>query len=42
MVGDRLLTDVLFGNLNGMLTIFTRVPISEQNDNFAAKHVRTL
>ncbi|ORX94375.1 HAD-superfamily phosphatase [Basidiobolus meristosporus CBS 931.73] len=32
-VGDRLLTDVLFGNLNGMYTIFTKQIVTEQGDN---------
>ncbi|KAK9681385.1 hypothetical protein K7432_015647 [Basidiobolus ranarum] len=32
-VGDRLLTDVLFGNLNGMFTIFTKQIVTEKGDN---------
>lgn len=38
MVGDRLFTDVLFGNLNGNITVLTRQIISEKGDNpIAAK-----
>ncbi|CAI2167443.1 20398_t:CDS:10 [Funneliformis geosporum] len=40
VIGDRMFTDVLFGNLNGMFTIFTRNIISEQRDNFMAAMVR--
>jgi phosphatidylglycerophosphatase GEP4 len=40
MVGDRLWTDVLFGNMNEMLTILTR-PLTEDGDNLMAKQVRT-
>jgi len=32
MVGDRLLTDVVFGNLYGMLTVHT-LPLCKGNDN---------
>lgn len=39
MVGDRLFTDVLFGNLNGTLTVFTRQIISEKGDNPIAARV---
>ncbi len=45
MVGDRLLTDVVFGNLHGMLTVHT-LPLCEgeenKNDNTVAKVIRTL
>ena len=44
MIGDRLLTDVVFGNLYGMLTIHT-LPLCEgkdnKNDNTIAKVLRT-
>ncbi|KNC84350.1 HAD superfamily (subfamily IIIA) phosphatase [Sphaeroforma arctica JP610] len=40
-VGDRLLTDVVFGNLGGMLTIHTQ-PFSLKRDNRVAKSVRTM
>ncbi|CAO3684725.1 unnamed protein product [Umbelopsis vinacea] len=40
MVGDRLFTDVLFGNLNGTLTVFTRQIISEKGDNPIAARIR--
>ncbi|CAG8448219.1 2960_t:CDS:2 [Acaulospora colombiana] len=33
VIGDRLLTDILFGNMNGMFTIFTKKVVSEKNDN---------
>ncbi|KAL7331721.1 hypothetical protein PS15p_203873 [Mucor circinelloides] len=35
-VGDRILTDILFGNRNGNLTIWTRQVITEEGDNKAA------
>ncbi|KAG7345770.1 HAD phosphatase family IIIA protein [Nitzschia inconspicua] len=45
MVGDRLLTDVVFGNLYGMLTIHT-LPLcrgdDNQADNIPAKLIRTV
>ncbi|CAG8598762.1 9648_t:CDS:10 [Funneliformis caledonium] len=40
VIGDRMFTDVLFGNLNGMFTIFTKSIISEKRDNFMAAMVR--
>ncbi|KAJ2957669.1 hypothetical protein NQZ79_g6659 [Umbelopsis isabellina] len=40
MVGDRLLTDVLFGNLNGTVTILTRRIISDKGDNQIAAMIR--
>jgi phosphatidylglycerophosphatase GEP4 len=39
-VGDRILTDVLFGNRNGNLTIWTRKVITEEGDNKAALVVK--
>ncbi|KAI8138350.1 mitochondrial PGP phosphatase-domain-containing protein [Fennellomyces sp. T-0311] len=36
MVGDRILTDVIFGNLNGNVTIWTRQIVTEEGDNKAA------
>lgn len=36
VVGDRVLTDVLFGNLNGNLTIWTKNIVTEKGDNKAA------
>eukprot|EP00040_Diaphanoeca_grandis_P007488 m.41110 g.41110 ORF g.41110 m.41110 type:complete len:210 (-) comp18707_c1_seq1:49-678(-) len=41
MIGDRYLTDMVFGNQNGMVTIYT-APISTQQDNLAVKTVRTI
>lgn len=35
-VGDRILTDVVFGNLNGNFTIWTRKIVTETGDNKAA------
>lgn len=40
-VGDRLLTDVVFGNLNGMLTVHTR-PLTLEGDNRPATVFRFL
>lgn len=44
MVGDRLLTDIVFGNLHGMLTVHT-LPLctgkENTNDNTIAKIVRS-
>ncbi|KAJ1917140.1 hypothetical protein IWQ60_007876 [Tieghemiomyces parasiticus] len=39
-VGDRLMTDVLFGNLNGWLTIWTRQIVSAEGDNPTAARLR--
>lgn len=39
MVGDRLFTDILFGNLNGTITILTRRIISDKGDNQIAAMV---
>ncbi|PVV03543.1 hypothetical protein BB560_001973 [Smittium megazygosporum] len=41
-IGDRLLTDVVFGNKNGFYTIYLTQPICTKNDNTAAKIVRKL
>ncbi|KAI8378449.1 mitochondrial PGP phosphatase-domain-containing protein [Blakeslea trispora] len=41
-VGDRILTDVLFGNLNGNLTIWTRQVVTEQGDNKPAMMLRRM
>jgi hypothetical protein len=38
VVGDRYLTDVVFGNLNGSLTIYT-APVSTNGENFAVRLV---
>ncbi|KAI8579769.1 hypothetical protein K450DRAFT_265711 [Umbelopsis ramanniana AG] len=40
MVGDRLFTDILFGNLNGTVTVLTRKIISEKGDNAIAARIR--
>ncbi|KAG9294336.1 hypothetical protein G9A89_001841 [Geosiphon pyriformis] len=40
IIGDRLFTDVLYGNLNGMLTIFVTQIITEKKDNFMANKIR--
>ncbi|KAI9264994.1 mitochondrial PGP phosphatase-domain-containing protein [Phascolomyces articulosus] len=40
MVGDRILTDILFGNLNGNLTIWTSQIVTEKGDNKAALFFR--
>ncbi|KAF2074746.1 hypothetical protein CYY_003934 [Polysphondylium violaceum] len=39
MVGDRFLTDILFGNLYGMFTIYIN-PITSIGDNFFVKLIR--
>ncbi|KAG5459569.1 MAG: hypothetical protein BJ554DRAFT_17 [Olpidium bornovanus] len=39
-IGDRIFTDVAFGNANGMVTIWTRQAITEEGDNFVAKMLR--
>ncbi len=39
IIGDRLLTDVVMGNLHGMLTIHTQ-PLTVQNDNRMARVAR--
>ncbi|KAI9493583.1 HAD superfamily phosphatase [Zychaea mexicana] len=36
VVGDRILTDIIFGNLNGNLTIWTSQIVTEKGDNKAA------
>ena len=45
MVGDRLLTDVVFGNLHGMLTVHT-LPLcsgaDNRQDNAVARVIRTM
>jgi len=45
MVGDRLLTDVVFGNLHGMLTVHI-LPLctgkENKNDNTIAKVIRSV
>ncbi|KAF9933845.1 hypothetical protein FBU30_004241 [Linnemannia zychae] len=41
-VGDRALTDVVFGNNYGMLTILTRDVVTEQGDNPMALRIRRL
>lgn len=38
MVGDRILTDVFFGNLNGMYTILVN-PVDPQKDIWMVKKV---
>ena len=39
MVGDRLLTDIVFGNMHGMYTVHCQ-PLSTANDNPAARLIR--
>ncbi|KAJ1981713.1 hypothetical protein H4R35_000606 [Dimargaris xerosporica] len=41
-VGDRLATDVMFGNLHGMLTVWTQQVISTERDNPMAVRLRYL
>jgi len=42
MVGDRLLTDTVFGNLCGMQTLHCLVPLTSKGDNPIARIVRTI
>ena len=42
VVGDRLLTDVLFGNLHGLLTVHLRTTLSLTGDNAMARLFRGL
>ncbi|PVU99818.1 hypothetical protein BB559_000389 [Furculomyces boomerangus] len=42
VIGDRLLTDIVFGNLYGFYTVYTRKVISLKNDNLFAKYIRML
>ncbi|ORZ02691.1 mitochondrial PGP phosphatase-domain-containing protein [Syncephalastrum racemosum] len=42
VVGDRILTDIVFGNLNGNKTIWTREIVTEQGDNKMAAKLRRL
>mmetsp|Transcript_3025 Transcript_3025/g.4321 ORF Transcript_3025/g.4321 Transcript_3025/m.4321 type:complete len:279 (+) Transcript_3025:96-932(+) len=39
VIGDRLLTDILFGNLYGMLTVHCQ-PLTLEGDNKVAKYIR--
>ncbi|KAI9486527.1 MAG: mitochondrial PGP phosphatase-domain-containing protein [Benjaminiella poitrasii] len=41
-VGDRILTDIVFGNQNGNLTIWTRNIITEKGDNKMALVIRRM
>lgn len=38
MIGDRLLTDIVFGNLNGMFTIYVD-PIETKTEPFGVRFV---
>ncbi|KAI8983699.1 mitochondrial PGP phosphatase-domain-containing protein [Pilobolus umbonatus] len=40
--GDRIFTDIVFGNLNGNLTIWTKKIVTEKGDNKAALWMRRL
>ena len=42
VVGDRLLTDVLFGNLHGLLTVHLTTTLSLTGDNAMARLFRGL
>jgi phosphatidylglycerophosphatase GEP4 len=42
MVGDRLLTDIMFANLNGYLGIHTQKVLSLKGDNWFAIKVKSL
>lgn len=40
MVGDRLWTDIVFGNLYGCTTIYTAKTLDDTTDNWMAKRIR--
>ncbi|KAJ1563820.1 hypothetical protein HK405_000650, partial [Cladochytrium tenue] len=40
VVGDRVLTDIVFGNLAGCTTILVRDLVTTEGDNWAAAQVR--
>ena len=42
MVGDRLWTDVVFGNLYGCTTIFCATTLDDRTDNWTARRIRPL
>eukprot|EP01135_Chromosphaera_perkinsii_P006096 Nk52_evm2s396 gene=Nk52_evmTU2s396 len=42
MVGDRVLTDVVFGNSNKMYTILTEIIAPKKNDNYMAAQIREM
>ncbi|KAI8057020.1 mitochondrial PGP phosphatase-domain-containing protein [Syncephalis plumigaleata] len=42
MIGDRILTDVVYGHRIGAVTILTRQVLGEHGDNWAAKYLRRL
>ncbi|KAI9591156.1 mitochondrial PGP phosphatase-domain-containing protein [Syncephalis fuscata] len=42
MIGDRILTDVVYGHRVGAFTILCRKVLGENGDNWAAKHLRRL
>ena len=39
VVGDRLLTDIVYGNSAGLLSIYVRKEITTKGDNVFAKNV---
>ncbi|KAJ3178532.1 hypothetical protein HDU85_005139 [Gaertneriomyces sp. JEL0708] len=40
VVGDRVLTDIVYGNLGGMVTIWCRDIVTEKGDNWFAAKIR--
>eukprot|EP00465_Bigelowiella_longifila_P013166 CAMPEP_0185265546 /NCGR_PEP_ID=MMETSP1359-20130426/27903_1 /TAXON_ID=552665 /ORGANISM="Bigelowiella longifila, Strain CCMP242" /LENGTH=264 /DNA_ID=CAMNT_0027854873 /DNA_START=37 /DNA_END=831 /DNA_ORIENTATION=- len=42
IVGDRVLTDVLFGSMYGLLTVHVNEPLGEKKDNQVARFMRTV
>ncbi|KAI8846757.1 mitochondrial PGP phosphatase-domain-containing protein [Chytridium lagenaria] len=42
VVGDRVLTDVVYGNMGGALTVLVDKPLTEQGDNWIAARIRRM
>ena len=42
IIGDRLWTDIVFGNLYGCTTIYTSQTLDDETDNWAAKRIRPI
>eukprot|EP00540_Astrosyne_radiata_P023511 CAMPEP_0116862028 /NCGR_PEP_ID=MMETSP0418-20121206/23397_1 /TAXON_ID=1158023 /ORGANISM="Astrosyne radiata, Strain 13vi08-1A" /LENGTH=220 /DNA_ID=CAMNT_0004496809 /DNA_START=320 /DNA_END=982 /DNA_ORIENTATION=+ len=40
VVGDRILTDIVFGNLHGMFTVHTQKPLQLRRDHWTARMIR--
>ncbi|CAG8604010.1 13421_t:CDS:2 [Ambispora gerdemannii] len=40
VIGDRIFTDVLYGNMNGMMTILVKNVVTEKGENYFARKIR--